>query len=343
MKNSMRRRRWAETVVILGLCLLAVTAVSWADGPATPSPALTPAPTAFETPAPAADRTPEPTAVVTPEATATANPTAESTPAATATPTAAATATAAPAEAPSAAPTVAATVTPTATPELLRTAIPAAPPQASPTPSATQVAPEDLTGAALTLCHSTGDPGQPYVAVTVSADQYSSHFDDELDIIPAPSSGCDNIADPDAAASGPVLLCHATGNPSQPFLLVEFENGDLGGHEVDLGDLIPSPNGTCPGLDAAYGVPTATPTATATASATATATPEPTLVVRGTRRRSSPGPGSPGLAGGATATGTPTATTGQRLPLTGLDLWVLFAIGSGFVMAGLRVLSRQSA
>lgn len=351
MKNFMRPRRWAETVVILGLCLMAVTAVSWADGPASPSPmpVMTPAPTPTETPTAAADPTPAPTAAMTPGATATAVPTVGSTPVATATPAAAATpaATATATATPTAAPSVAATVTPAATPELLRSAIraevavrPTRPPSASPVPA------EALTGAALTLCHYIGDPDQPYVAVTVSADQYSPHFDDELDIIPAPSSGCDNITDPDAAASGPVLLCHATGNPSQPFLLVALPNGDLGGHEVDLGDLIPAPDGTCPGLEGgAYGVPTATPTPTATATATAMATPQPAVLVRGLGHRSSPGRRSPGLAGAAGTTGAPTTIAGRRLPLTGFDLWVLFAIGSGFVMAGggLRVLSRQTA
>ncbi len=117
----------------------------------------------------------------------------------------------------------------------------------------------------MTICHHT-DAG--YVAVVITADQSSPHFDEDADIIPAPSTGCEGITDPGQAGRVRVTVCHR--NPDGTFTLHDYDAGDLGGHEGDKGDLIPAPNGVCPNL-------AGTPTATPTPSPTATGTPPPEL------------------------------------------------------------------
>ena len=337
MKNSNCRRRWAETVVILGLCLMAVTAVSWADGsepPPPPPPAVTQVPTQSPEPAQFLEPTPAPPAAAPPTATPEATPTANVAPTTT------------PSSPPAAAAPPATTLKP------LRSRAPRLRPQATPAPSPTPVPPSQSDGAALTICHYTDDEADPYVAVTIPANGYSPHFDEELDIIPAPSTGCDGIDDPDAAAREPVTVCHATGDPDRPYVLLRYPNGDLGGHEDDAGDLIPAPGGTCPG-PAGPGYAVLTPTATATPADTGepTATPQgtsqtdPAAGTRGDRR----GRGDRGERSAA-VTAQPAAApvvtgSGDDLPFTGLDLGLLLTVGCGFVMtgSGLRLISQPAA
>jgi hypothetical protein len=322
---STRRRRWAEMLLSLGLCLMAVTAVAWAEEPGVEP---TPVPVATETPTP----TPEPT--LTPEPTPAVTETATPTATATAIETAVATETVTPTPTP--------TPTPMATPARAPAPAAVAPAQApAPTPTPTPTA--TPTGALLTIC--SYDPADgSYSPVVIPADQYSPYFDDEFAIIPAPPEGCDSVAaDPDEAARAETTICHVTGDPARPFELVTLPTGDLGGHELHPGDLIPAPNRTCPGL--AYAVPSATPTATPTRTAAPTAVPTATAEPQD----ETSGGGRPianvldDLAGSA-----PAATTAQSgassLPFTGADVWVLFAVGFGFVLmgAGLRLLAVPS-
>ena len=289
-------RRWAETLVILGLCLLTVTAVSWAEE----GPAPTPTPTAT----PAATSTPEITATATPELSPTPTPS----------------------------PTPGPTVAP------LTDEVPKAVAQATITPTPTATAtPEGEGGAALTLCHYTGDATAPYVAVTIDGDEFSEHYDHEQDLIPAPSSGC-ATEDPGGQTGDPETICHATGNPERPFLLLVFPDGDLGGHENHPGDLIPAPDGVCPGDY--YGIPTPTPTAEPTATPEETA--EPTATAEATATPDDGDVDADDLGDEGEAAGTTTATTpAGSLPFTGLELWLLFAAGAGFLLTGtgLRLLA----
>lgn len=249
---------------------------------------------------------------------------------------------------PTPSPTVTVTPTPTATPSPSPTPVvtdavrqsPTPPPEPTPTP------PEQFTGASLTICHWTGTE---YVAVTITADQYSGYFDQPLDIIPAPAAGCAGL-DPAQAGGEPVTVCHR--NPDGTYTLLRYPGGDLGGHEGDVGDLIPAPSGTCPGLAPATAAATPTPTPEATpdppASATdgdvvAQATPRP-------HRTATPAPAT------TAATAAPVATTAQsgttmavaatteQLPFTGFDLGLIAALGLAFVMmgAGLRLIAQPA-
>jgi hypothetical protein len=253
----------------------------------------------------------------------------------------------APTEVPTATPAPTETATPVPTAAAVPVAVKRTPQpvrharaQPTPPPTPTPTPPDQITGASLTLCH-TDDGGQTYVPVTITADQYSGYFDEELDIIPAPPSGCANITDPDLAADQPVTVCHLESNGS--YSLHTYRPGDLGGHETHKGDLIPAPNGVCPRSE--YAVPTPTPSATSsptprpTATATPTRTATPTATPDGGVAPARAGATAPAAVSGATS------PTPSQLPFTGFDLWLIACAGLGMTLmgAGLRLLAAQPA
>jgi hypothetical protein len=331
-------RRTAEMMIAVGLLVVAMTAAAFAQDP---TPTATPEPTAEATPVPAA----EATLAATPEAALTAVPaqTPEPTPTATATPTPEPAVTATPeAVVPEAAPVLKAH-RPQPTRRVRQAPTP--PPEPTPTP------PEQMTGASLTLCHFT-DPG--YVAVVISADQYSLYFEEEDDIIPAPPEGCGNITAPESYADDDVTGCHLNADGSYTFF--SFPPGDLHGHEFDKGDMIPAPNSMCPAKNGEYVIPTVT--ATPTSSATATATPgdgdvegtgegdeeetegtdDPCFGGCGEVEFDATTPSDGDVAGATENGGTP-----SQLPFTGFDLWLIAIAGLALTMmgAGLRLLAAQ--
>jgi hypothetical protein len=306
----------AKLLLVVGALLLLMSGAAFAQDPtptATPDPTVTATPTVTVEPTPVATET----AIVTPTATPTAVPTVTPAPTRTATP------------APTAEP---APVAVARKPQAIRRprAVPTPPPTPTPTP------PDQITGAALTLCH-TDDGGATYQPVTITADKFSLYFDEELDIIPAPSSGCAGITDPDLAADQPVTVCHVEANGA--YSLHTYPAGDLGGHETHKGDLIPAPNGTCP--RGQYAVPTPAPTTTSTPEPTTTATATPT----GTpTEKPDDGDVAPERASGTAPAATPGATSptpADQLPFTGFDLWLIASAGLGMTLmgAGLRLIA----
>lgn len=311
--------RAARVLIAVGALLLAMTAVAFAQDP-TPTPTPTPEPTA--TPTPEATPTPAPTAFPAPDPS----------PSPTASPS------------PSPVPTASPSPSPEPRPADQATPAPTPPPEPTPTP------PDQITGASLTICHWTGSE---YVPVVITADQYSGYFDQPLDVIPAPSSGCAGL-DPKAAGARPVTVCHL--NPDGTFTLFQYGPGDLGGHEGDKGDLIPAPNGTCPGLAPGTAAVTPTPTPSPAPSAAPTATPKPSgdggevaaedddpcfggcgEIVRAVNRVTAPSRAP------APAATPPPVLTARQLPFTGFDLGLIAALGVALVLmgAGLRLLAAQ--
>lgn len=302
--------RCARILIAVGALLLAMTAAAFAQDP-------TPTPTPAPSPVPTATAVPEPTVTIT----------AAPSPAPTASPSPAPSAS--PSPAPTASPSPAPSATPTPSSKARQSPTP--PPEPTPTP------PDQFTGASLTICHWTGSE---YVPVTITADQYSGYFDLPLDIIPAPASGCAGI-DPATAANQDVTVCHR--NPDGTFTLLRYPAGDLGGHEGDQGDLIPAPNGTCPGLDpGAVAVtptpspspgpsPTAEPPADGDVIGEATATPKRTRPLPPVTRAV-----VKSISLGATAPPAPPVATAtvQQLPFTGLDLGLIAGLGIAFVLSG---------
>lgn len=339
---KVRVRRWAGALAALGVLLMAATAVAWAGDP-TPTPEPTPTPTAIET---VVEVTPTATAAepsATPVDTTLEEKVVDATPTATSTAFAAQT-TATPT--PTATVTATATAEPTVTPDPTATATATVTTTPTPTPTATETIPPPPTnpkGALLTVCKQVAEG--TYVPVVIDASRFSDLLSDKTTIAPAPPSGCDNIKNPDKAAKIPITVCHYTGDPADPFRLIVLPRGrGLAGHEDDRGDLIPAPNGTCPGLD-----PEATPTAAATRTPAPARTPTPTATVDDSTG-SGGGSGSPQLQVLAdTISSTPAATpvpavVRAELPFTGSYTWVLFGIGLGFTMmgAGMRLIARDT-
>jgi hypothetical protein len=188
--------------------------------------------------------------------------------------------------------------------------------------------------------------------VVVSADQDSLYFESNDNIIPAPTTGCDNI-DPENLPDEDVTGCHLNGDGTYTFF--SYPTGDLHGHEFHKGDFIPAPNGMCPGSDGEYVLPT--PTAVPTTTATATATPDdgdvegtdegdeedegtddPCFGGCGEIEYGNPG-GTLNALAARTETGAPTPS---QLPFTGFDLWLIAVAGLALTMmgAGLRLLAQ---
>ncbi len=316
-----RLRRTAGALSGLGLTLLISSTVALAQDPTpTPEPTSTPVPavTAEPTPAVTVYATPTPTATValTPEPSATVVPS----------------------------PTSVVTAEPTATATAARQAA---------TPTATPAATAEATGATLSLCHALTDGTYEAVTITISDNQLNEHFDHVNDLIPAPATGCGAGAQPDEQ----VGVCHATGDPEHPYTFAGFKDpSNLDGHESHPGDLIPAPNGTCPGLSE-YFVPTVTPTPEPSAepteepivtpSPTATTTPEPTATATAEVIDEETGGGNGDLNGtvaGARSPGVTASTPATYLPFTGFELQIIALAGLGFVLTGLglRLLSQPA-
>ena len=325
MADTARVRAVPRFLLILGAFVMTAATVAHAQEPvATVTPTATP----LVTPTAVPELTPTPTVTSTPAAspTVTATPAADPAVTVTATPSPTATVTATPTA------TASATATPTAEPRAA----------ATPRPSPTPTAPGDFTGAKLTLCHYTGDPAQLYVAVTISADKFSGFYDNELDVIPAPSEGCDALPglDLNEVRKRPIRVCHRTGDPTAPYELLEYPAGDLGGHENHRGDLVPAPLGTCPGLDY-YAIPTVTPNPTVAPDET----PTPTATPDGGGEEGDTGAGTPlPVFQGSMLAFTQGATVpAQQLPFTGFELWLIAAAGLALTLMGLglRLLAAQ--
>ncbi len=322
--------RTAKTLTALGLLLLTMCAAAFAQDP-TPTATPSPTPEAVVTPAPtlAAELTATPAPAETAVATLTATPAGTTTPAPTATATVAPTETAAP------------TATAEQAPRLVsrrRQPQHAARAQATPPPDPTPTPPEQITGAALTICHGIeDDTGLHWETVTISADQQSAYYDEEFIIVPAPREGCGAItpANIDELSNQRVTVCHL--EREGDYSLHTFPVGDMGGHETHKGDLIPAPDGGCP--RSPYEVPTVTPTATVEPTATATEEPSPTATPTATPDDIDVFPGN--LGGSAPAAETGGAATEDQLPFTGFDLWLIACAGLGMTLmgAGLRLLA----
>lgn len=100
------------------------------------------------------------------------------------------------------------------------------------------------------------------------------------------AAGCSKANSIETDISFPIVICHATGSETNPYVSMTVNTqAALNGHINHEGDLIPAPEGGCPGeVDVVEVVPTATlaptwtytptssPTPTFTATFTATAT-----------------------------------------------------------------------
>jgi hypothetical protein len=161
-----------------------------------------------------------------------------------------------------------------------------------------------------------------------------------------------------ARAQETVAICHATGNPQNPYQPLTLDNAGVLEHINHEDDLVPAPAEGCPA--AAVVDPVDTPTATATpqyalptptATAAPTATPRPHRDDEDDQAGDDDGSGNVKGAGGSGGSptltsappgGRPAAAAGQNgLPMTGAEIWLIAAAGLGFLLcgSGIRLLS----
>ncbi len=107
-----------------------------------------------------------------------------------------------------------------------------------------------LTGCATvtyptTVCHATGDPANPYVAVTVmNADELLVYRNNANDLFPMPVGGCP--ATLVEVNNSKITICHATGCEKNPYNEISISVQGLNGHALHEDDIIPMPVGGCP-------------------------------------------------------------------------------------------------
>lgn len=117
------------------------------------------------------------------------------------------------------------------------------------------------------MCHATGSSSSPYIVITVDDDgslKYEGHADHPGDIINPPGGNCPQppacdpvTGDCDRTPPAPekITICHATGSATNPYVVItvsinaaDGQGGDrLEDHRGHPGDLIPAPEGGCPG------------------------------------------------------------------------------------------------
>ncbi len=130
------------------------------------------------------------------------------------------------------------------------------------------IAPQVINGT-ITICHATGNAGNPYDQITVDFNELMAHTDHTNDIIPAPAGGCPNTLVP-GTNNGKITICHATGSATNPFEEITIDFNGLHGHSNHKDDIIPAPESGCPSVTGTPGTITITPTLTGTPTMTTT-------------------------------------------------------------------------
>ncbi len=95
-----------------------------------------------------------------------------------------------------------------------------------------------------TVCHATGDPANPYEAMTIDRTQWNEHQMHPGDINPVPVGGCPTtVLD---IIDGKITICHATGSETKYYEEITVSVNGLDGHGKHPGDIIPAPESGCP-------------------------------------------------------------------------------------------------
>ena len=160
-----------------------------------------------------------------------------------------------------------------------------------------------------------------------------------------------------ARAQDTVTICHSTGSAENPYTELNLDNAGVLDHVNHEDDLVPAPAGGCPTTTVVD--PEETPTATATPqyqvpTPTATAAPVPTATPDRKRDRDrddddagggvkgdgGEGGGAPSLSDSPPAAAQEQQAQGLdsgQLPMTGGEMWLVAAVGIGFLLSGFGV------
>lgn len=205
-----------------------------------------------------------------------------------------------------------------------------------------------------TICHATGSSTNPYVTITISNNALDAHrrHQDGRDIVPAPATGCPGepatqsgqVKSKGNGRDGKTTICHSTGSATNPFVRITISDNTLDAHRRhhEGRDLIPAPQGDCPGGATLAAKSVETPLGTAPAAAGA---------VLGEQAAGPPGAvlgeQASGAEPAARVAGADAAAAGDSLPFTGSDLLVLVLAGLAGVLGGFAlrrsVASRRGA
>ena len=297
-----RKRRIAETGVILGLCITGVTAMAAADGGVTtPEPVAPevvaavpqePAAVPTEVPAAPAEAAPaEPVEVALPEPAPAEPAPAEPAPAETE---------AAPAEeAQAPAPVEADPASRGAAHHKPRH-------QPKDKPKDKPATPRGGGAEKVTICHRTGSATNPFVEITISVNGLNGHGDHEGDIIPAPAGGC--------PATEPAPAAETETAPDEPAVVTEEPVAPADEEDVPDEGSVLSGGGSGGATPRERTTPVGDPIPAVPASVPAE-------------------PAEPAAAAPAVPAALPAAAR-DELPFTGLETWLLLMVGVGLTMAG---------
>lgn len=121
----------------------------------------------------------------------------------------------------------------------------------------------------ITICHATGSPSNPYTKTSVAFSGLSGHTKHENDFILEPETAeCPSTTTPTppgtasptvtgtatitpqvtptGGQSDTIVICHATGSKTNPYVMITVSVNGLNGHGKHKNDIIPAPAAGCP-------------------------------------------------------------------------------------------------
>ena len=105
--------------------------------------------------------------------------------------------------------------------------------------------PVSISNGKIKICHATGNETKPYNLITVSIMGLNGHDTHEGDVYPLEDGSCPLSAD--QISGDKITICHATSSKTNPYNEITVSVNGLNGHGDHEGDIIPAPEGGCPG------------------------------------------------------------------------------------------------
>jgi hypothetical protein len=106
--------------------------------------------------------------------------------------------------------------------------------------------PVSISAGKIKICHATGNETKPYNLITVSVIGLNGHDKHERDVYPLEDGSCPAVTTTPVTGDK-ITICHATGSKTNPYVEITVSVNGLNGHGKHQGDIIPMPEGGCPG------------------------------------------------------------------------------------------------